>query len=149
MVSSRFIRRLAPVSLLILILIAVVAVFPAGADELSGSSRAAWLLNRIDYAPAGVDQGQFFQTDEFGYISGPISDREKTKRVRKHSPWLLLASAVVPGSGELMMGKWIRGVSLIGADAYFWHKVQDAGDEGRELEDEYYTFADDHCLIAE
>ena len=42
------------------------------------------------------------------------------------------------------MGKWVRGIGLIAADAYCWYKVKENGDEGREIEDEYYVFADDH-----
>jgi hypothetical protein len=144
MASSRLIRTAGTVPLLALAVVALLPALPAVADDLSGSSRAAWLLSRINHAPDGIEQGRYYQTDEFGYTSSAVVDPSNSGSQREHSPWLLLASAIVPGSGELMMGKWMQGVSLIGADAFFWYKANEAGDEGSDLEDEYYTFADAH-----
>ncbi len=43
-----------------------------------------------------------------------------------------------------MMGHWIRGAALVAVDAFCWFKVKENGDEGRDIEDEYYAFADKH-----
>ncbi len=144
MTSSRFFRGWVAALTLALTTGLLVSALPAAADDFTGSSRAAWLLGRIDYAAPAATSGQYFQHDQFGTFSGDENDDSVSSPNRKHSPWLMLASAVVPGSGELLMGHWIRGSALVAADAYSWYQVKEAGDEGREIEDEFYAFADDH-----
>ena len=142
MPANRFFPRPAPVLALALGLAtgALLIGSQATADVFSGSSRAAWLWGRINQDQSG----QYFQQDEFGYVAAAKEEDSAPSAKRDHSPWLLLASAVVPGSGELLMGHWINGVGLIAADAFCWYKGQDAGDEGRALEDDFYDFADAH-----
>jgi len=65
--------------------------------------------------------------------------REAPRRI-----WALFASAAVPGLGETLTGRWLRGSALIAADAVVWSVRIDKNDEGDELEQDYKDFADLH-----
>lgn len=58
--------------------------------------------------------------------------------------WALLASAAIPGLGETLTGRWLRGSALIAADAVVWSVRIDKNSEGEDLEAEYKDFADLH-----
>ena len=53
--------------------------------------------------------------------------------------WAPLASAVVPGLGEVLTRRW-HGAALIAADAFVWSQWFDKNSEGSDLEDEYRAF---------
>ncbi|MBU8870079.1 MAG: hypothetical protein KOO60_04280 [Gemmatimonadales bacterium] len=145
MSSSKFNR---PWVLSLVLALTLGAVFlmvgPAAAADFSATDRAAWLMDQINSSTVGKMPGQHFQKDEFGLLPAKEKMVPGSSRKSDHSPWLLLASAAVPGSGELLMGKWIRGLGLIAADAFCWYKAKESGDEGLEVETEYYKFARDN-----
>ncbi len=129
----------------VLVLLAAVAAPAARADTGDTiQSRAAWMLDRMADGSLDAATGRALQRDEFGSNIAPVVPQEEGPRGIKSSPWLMLASAIVPGSGELAMGHWIRGSALLAADAFSWYQWKDAGQEGDDLEDEYYEFADAH-----
>lgn len=133
--------------LLLFSLLACAACLAPGAvlaDQADGASgRASWLLDRMTDGDRSALGGRDLQKDEFG--SGfAVADEEESSGSFDRSPALMLASAIVPGAGEILMGNWKRGAVLVAADAYCWYKAKDAKDEGEELEDEFYAFADDH-----
>jgi len=142
MSNGKILRGLAPLMVLMLLL-TLAASAPAG-EAADTQSRAGWLLDRLADESMDSTTGRHLQRDEFGSNIAPVVEPEHSARGFRDSPLLMLASAVVPGSGELLMGHWIRGSVLLAADAYSWYQWSDAGQEGEDLEDEYYAFADAH-----
>jgi hypothetical protein len=57
--------------------------------------------------------------------------------------WPILASAVVPGLGELSTG-YMRGIPMIAVDAAIWTGVVINQNEGNDKEKEFEAFADQH-----
>lgn len=66
---------------------------------------------------------------------------------KKKPVYGILMSAVLPGTGEMYAGSWIKGALLLGAEALLWWKYFAYRDNGFDIEDEYKTFADAHWDI--
>ena len=62
---------------------------------------------------------------------------------RKGSALPVLASLVLPGSGEAMLGHK-RGYLMMALDIFAWTQVAKKHSDGGELRDKYYAFADEH-----
>jgi hypothetical protein len=121
-----------------------VALAATSANGDLSTDRASWLLQRgtwDDYALTGnvFEQGEFGSTDD-SFALNPYADDEGGSG----SPgWSMLASLVLPGAGEVMMG-YRRGYAMMAVDIYAWTQVASYHSEGSDLRDEYYDFADEH-----
>jgi hypothetical protein len=127
-------------SLLTLVLMAV-AVLPAAAAE---DSRAAWLLDRGARSELGPGDTRHFQDEIGGGASrtaeaATVQDSGKGRNVGLK----VLASAVLPGTGEALMG-YKRGYFLMAADIFAWTQVYKNDKDGDDMLDAYYDYADAH-----
>jgi len=108
------------------------------------TERASWLMQRgnwDDYALTGnvLEQGEFGTTDDTFGMGSYSSDEGGSG-----SPgWSMLASLVLPGAGEAMMG-YKRGYAMMAVDIYAWAQVSKYHSDGGDLKDAYYAFADEH-----
>ena len=114
------------------------------AETAVTGDRAAWLLGRATGAAPGVSDWDLDQ-DEFGVPDMPREFEEEptTPGPRRGSPWHLAASVVLPGSGEALMG-YTRGYFMMAADIFCWVMVAKNHQDGKDLSDEYYAYADAH-----
>jgi len=110
------------------------------------TERSSWLLERgtwSDYALTGV---QSTQNEIGGNAEEPYSSGEFTSNGGGSGAgpiWNLLASAVLPGAGEALMGHK-RGYAMMAVDIFAWTQYSKYNTEGNDLRDEYYAFADAH-----
>lgn len=56
----------------------------------------------------------------------------------------ILASAAVPGSGEILNGKWKRGLLLLGLEAGLWYGYTLWHGRGDEIKGEFHDYANTH-----
>ena len=135
-------RNFHALTVLILILMAGSAV-AALADD-AARTRAAWLLDRGAVTELSPGDTRHFQ-DEIG--GGSIyEDEMDTVQDSGRSPMVglkVLASAVLPGSGEALMG-YRRGYLLMAADIFAWSQVFKYESDGDDMLDAYYAYADVH-----
>ncbi len=117
------------------------------AGNSSGSDlstdRASWLLQRgawDDYALTGnrYEQDEFGEADDFF-----VADDFSSGYGGNNPGWSMLASLVLPGAGEAMMG-YKRGYVMMAADIFAWTQVAKYHSDGDDLREKYYDFADDH-----
>ncbi len=124
------------VILLLCGLLTVSMVVPAAAGD------SGWLLRQADLEVARLT-GEMpvyrAATDgDVGGTSGEISTKSE------RSPAIpMLMSLVVPGSGELLLG-YNRGFIQIALDAAAWYGGIYYSNEGDDLSDQYYAYADEH-----
>jgi len=122
-------------------------VSPAGgstvpADE-PGVARAAWLLQRGSLETLALT-GLPAQSDEFGGGGGAIDPAAADfGEERRGGALPVLASLVLPGAGEAMLGHK-RGYFMMALDIFAWTQVARNHNDGNDLRDEYYAFADAH-----
>ncbi len=111
-----------------------------------GQTRAAWLLKHDSLETMALAGWSFDQSD-FGSdvgAGGYEMDTEEEFSGNGASAGLtMLASMVLPGSGEAIMG-YKRGYLMMAVDIFAWTQVSKYHNDGEDLRDEYYAFADAH-----
>lgn len=76
---------------------------------------------------------------------GQMADPSARIPVRTRSAALgILMSAVVPGTGEMFAGSWIKGAVFLGVEAALWAGYFSFSAHGRDWEDKFHGFADTH-----
>lgn len=144
--SLRNIWRVKSVALVLVMLISSGTAMADG----QGQSRAAWLLQRGDFETRALT-GLNFDQGEFGTEgggAGAITLESEDEYVGGTSAGLtMLASAILPGSGEAIMG-YKRGYLMMAVDIFAWTQVSKYHNDGEDLADAYYKFADDHYTDA-
>lgn len=143
--TCRRIGRLLAVSVLVLAAAAgaaLAAVSTVPADE-PGVARAAWLLQRGSLETLALT-GLPAQPDEFGGGGGAIDPAAADfGEERRGGVVPVLASLVLPGAGEAMLGH-TRGYFMMALDIFAWTQVAKNHGDGNDLREEYYAFADAH-----
>ncbi len=132
-------RMLALAAVAMLVAGAAMAVVtePVSATE---TARAAWLLQR-DAAQTLALTGEMARADDFG---GGAASGTANLEGRKHGGALpVLASLVLPGAGEAMLGHK-RGFVMMALDIFAWTRVAKYHNDGRDLSSQYYAYADEH-----
>jgi len=114
-----------------------------GRDAILG--RGGWLLNRADIENRALTGLAFDQSgvgDEFG---GGVYELESDDEFGggASAGLTMLASAVLPGAGEALMGHK-RGYLMMAADIFSWTQVSKHHNDGVDKRDEYYDYADAH-----
>ncbi len=115
--------------------------------EFQGQTRASWLLQRGDFETRALtglsfDQGEFSADDGLG--SGALKVESEDEYVGGTGAGLtMLASAILPGSGEAIMG-YKRGYLMMAVDIFAWTQVSKYHNDGEDLATAYYDFADEH-----
>ena len=137
--------RAATLALMLALMLPGVAALAAGvASEPSepGLARAAWLLDRESLQSLALT-GQLTQSGEFGGGAAVAPAAVEVDGGRKGSALPVLASLVLPGAGEAMLGHK-RGYLMMALDIFAWTQVAKKHSDGGELRDKYYAFADEH-----
>jgi hypothetical protein len=109
-------------------------------------SRGAWLLERGNLEGLALTGERFEQGEIGGGAAGPDFYEEKTKSGPGRGPGAgvtILASAVLPGAGEALMG-YKRGYLMMALDIFCWTQVSKYHNDGKDFTDKYYAFADEH-----
>jgi hypothetical protein len=110
-----------------------------------GTERAAWLLGRSSLEGLALT-GERFEQNEIG-SGGSIGLSEDDDFAGKGSGpgagLTILASAILPGAGEALMG-YRRGYLMMAADIFCWTRVAKFHSDGKDFTDDYYAFADEH-----
>ncbi len=118
---------------------------PAGfaQDVPALSDRAAWLLERGGPESLALTGERSQQGEVGGGAAGTYLEKEKNQGPRRGpSPGLtILASAVLPGAGEALMG-YKRGYIMMALDIFSWTQVSKFHSDGKDFTDEYYAYAD-------
>ena len=121
--------RRGPIGILFLILIAgsARAQFPSG-----------WSAPRNPLLPSRSLDVLLQEPQPSGSVSG--------KPAPSNSRYVLpvLASALVPGMGEIVTGHWTRGLPFVAADIATWVLYGHFENEGRDWRTTYEAFADAH-----
>lgn len=124
-----------------------------GPGDDAAAARAAWLLQRGDLqadAVAGLPRlgagvgGDAMATDDIGgtaAVAASGADDKGGGSGRGALP--VLASLVLPGSGEVMLGHK-RGFVMMALDIFAWSQVSKYHSRGKDKSNEYYAFADAH-----
>lgn len=131
--------------------ILVSLVFPALAaedrsDQTVGVSDAQWLLDRparedralMGFASAQTEIGSAAPQSVKFADEGDPSDGNKALHI--------LSSLVMPGSGEAMLG-YKRGYVMMAADIFAWTQVVKYGNDGDDLKQEFFDYADEHWSL--
>ena len=112
-----------------------------------GLARASWLLERESLQGLALT-GQLVQADEFGGRIGDVAPAAAdVDGGRRGSALPVLASMVLPGAGEAMLGHK-RGYLMMALDIFAWTQVAKKHSDGNDLRDKYYVFADEHYTDA-
>jgi hypothetical protein len=120
---------------------AVAGTTPASATvSAAETARAAWLLQR-DASQTHALTGEFVAADDFG--GSAASGATDFKSGKQGGALPVLASLVLPGAGEAMLGHK-RGFVMMALDIFAWTRVAKYHGDGNDLRDEYYAFADAH-----
>ena len=138
--------KLLTLATLALLVAGIVAPAQAQQDEGAARDRAAWLLGRPaleDLALTGTLQSA--QGEIGGGAATPLAMREKKTGPRRGpgAGLTILASAVLPGAGEALMG-YKRGYIMMAADIFCWTRVAKYHSDGKDYSDAYYAYADEH-----
>jgi hypothetical protein len=138
--GARLGRGLAMAGLVVLLAgTAAAATAPASATE---TARAAWLLQR-DAAQTLALTGELpAMADEFGG-GGAATAATDFEGGKRGGALPVLASLVLPGAGEAMLGHK-RGFVMMALDIFAWTRVAKYHGDGNDFRDEYYAFADAH-----
>ena len=111
----------------------------------AGAERAAWLLERGSLAGLALT-GERLEQDEVGGSAVRNPALEKAEYGSGNGPGAgltILASAVLPGAGEALMG-YKRGYLMMALDIFSWTQVAKYHGDGKDFTDEYYAYADEH-----
>ncbi len=122
-------------------LIAGLAVAGGALAGTASVERAAWLLQRAGYADNPVPDTRLFQS-EIGTAGAPVAE-DIAPGEGASTGLRILASAVLPGTGEVLSGKKY-GFLLMAADVFAWTRVAKYHSDGKDLSDAYYAYADQH-----
>ncbi|MBK8166303.1 MAG: hypothetical protein IPK64_10125 [bacterium] len=108
------------------------------------TGRAAWLLERAALQDLPLT-GLKASPDEFGggAASGEPMHVAFEGDDRRGAALPVLASLVLPGAGEAMLG-YTRGYLMMALDIFAWTRVAAKHSDGVDLRDEYYAYADAH-----
>jgi hypothetical protein len=79
---------------------------------------------------------------EPGEASGTVTESPKPSNSRYVLP--VVASAIIPGMGEIVTGHWLRGLPFVAADVATWALYGHYENEGRDWRAAYESFADAH-----
>lgn len=114
--------------------------------DSSSEDRAAWLFNRVNLETRALtgfsfDQGEF--ADPGAGAAGFEMESEDEYSGGTSAGLTILASAILPGSGEALMG-YKRGYLMMAMDIFAWTQVSKYHSDGEDLRDEYYAYADEH-----
>ena len=82
---------------------------------------------------------------------GSLSDQQiktdvqtsATKRTKSPKKGMLF-SLLIPGSGEFYSKSWLKGLFFIGVEAGSWYAYSKLHKEGKNIEDEYIAYAEEH-----
>ena len=119
--------------------VAGIDYFPLGLSVYSsGSAALAVAHTRPKVPPSGGGLAYAATGPTTGFFS---SEGTPTPR-RRYLPVLL--SLVVPGTGEIYMGYYVRGAVLLAAEITAWSGYAYYHDKGLDSRAEYEKFADDH-----
>jgi len=110
--------------------------------ESGGAARAAWLLDRGGLESLALT-GERFEQTEFGGGDDLSMEPDNGGGSGAAPGWTMLASLVLPGAGEAMMG-YTRGYFMMAVDIFAWTQVASHHSKGTDKRDEYYAFADAH-----
>jgi len=56
----------------------------------------------------------------------------------------ILFSTVIPGTGEIYAGSWIKGAFFLGVEIAFWAGYKHYADQGQDWDNVFHIFADQH-----
>ncbi|MGD9548039.1 MAG: hypothetical protein AB7V45_10935 [Candidatus Krumholzibacteriia bacterium] len=124
------------------------AVLAAGGAALadpgsSGRERAAWLMSREALEFQALTGLQYDQGEFGGGAADPVVIETEGTRSGSMTGLHILASLILPGSGEAMLGHK-RGYVMMAADIFAWTQVAKYDKDGKDLEEEFFAFADEH-----
>lgn len=120
---------------------AAAATATSGASVTAGeTARAAWLLQREQVQSLALT-GEMAPADDFG--GGAASGATDFESGKRGGVLPVLASLVLPGAGEAMLGHK-RGYVMMALDIFAWTRVAKYHNDGYELRDAYYAYADEH-----
>jgi hypothetical protein len=128
-----------------LVLLLATGAPPVQAGELGAVERDLFAPAPAETPPrvdlGTVDPAVMLQDVSSGsqWEGGGVADSAAPRRW-----WALLASAAVPGLGETLTGRYVRGGVLIAADVAVWTVWFDKNAEGDDLEEDYRAFALEH-----
>ncbi len=124
--------------------------FAVGDTELQsvGQTRAAWMLQHstlesIALTGLSLDQSEFNPADDSAGSYKMNREEEEFSGSSANAGLTMLASMVLPGSGEAIMG-YKRGYAMMAVDIFAWTQVKKYHDDGEDLRQAYYDFADAH-----
>jgi len=89
----------------------------------------------------------FLQANSFSLNRSLFSQNTKLQpKGNKSLEKGLLFSLIVPGSGEFYAKSWVKGVLFLSIEIGSWVAYSDYHKEGKDLEDQYTAYADEHWL---
>lgn len=141
-------NRAATAALILVVALGAGSALATGDSNASAgaeSARAAWLLDRGALQDLPLT-GLKASSDEFGG-GGAASTEPRYEGLagdaERSGPLPVLASLVLPGAGEAMLGHK-RGYLMMALDIFAWTQVAAKHGDGNDLRDEYYAYADEH-----
>ncbi len=124
----------------------ILGSFQVALAVTEGQARASWLLrhdNLETLALTGLNFDQHeFETDSENGV-GYEMETEGEYVGGTNAGLTMLASVVLPGAGEALMG-YKRGYLMMAVDIFAWTQVAKYHGDGSDLRDEYYAYADAH-----
>lgn len=124
------------------LLLGTAAVAAAAGADAGGDGLAA--LTGALRAPDARALARESAADEIGGSVGAADDRDVVRGTGGGKVWPLLMSVVVPGAGEIYLGHETRAIPLVALDIVGWLGVKKYHDDGHDLRDQYYAYADAH-----
>ena len=68
----------------------------------------------------------------------------QSSKVKKSPKKGMLFSLLIPGSGEFYSKSWLKGLFFLGVEAGSWYAYSKYHKEGKDIEDEYIAYAEEH-----
>lgn len=123
----------------------LMALAAAALAQTPGAERAAWLLQRGGLETLALTGERAAQDEIGGGAAGTIYDKDEYAGSGNgpSAGLTILASAVLPGAGEALMG-YKRGYLMMALDIACWTQVAKYHGDGKDYTDEYYAYADLH-----
>ncbi len=87
---------------------------------------------------------QLFTDKNIGNSVVSQSAAKQSLLVLKNPTLGTLFSAVIPGTGEIYAGSWLKGAFFFGAEIAFWLGYKHYNDKGQEWDKVFHVFADQH-----
>jgi hypothetical protein len=131
-------------ALALFLLAAMSGLAVAQTDDL-GQERAAWLLERGGLESLALTGQKAAQDEIGGGAASTVYDEEKSygSGSGPSAGLTILASAILPGAGEALMG-YKRGYIMMALDIASWTQVAKYHGDGKDYTDDYYAYADEH-----